>query len=671
MSIEFNNDQIYALYDIENWWRKSNDQVYELSGAAGTGKAQPCDTVIPTPNGYKLLGEIQVNDKVFNRYGLPVDVLGVYDQGELNAYRVNLSDGRSTICNDEHLWGYYDEKGDFQIDTLKEMMTHEDITRLSIPITKAINYIDSDISDDFYDIGKSCDHKVIDNYIDTSNQRRKWTILQGITDEIGNVINCDHTRGISYITDDYNLVRSIKTILNSLGILYKMVERKKCNHNDDSTETVEEVYYEIILSLNNDNKMNFFRNSTKKYLLDNIDLSGNIVDRVHINSIVDMECKMPMRCIYVNDPEHLYLTNDYIVTHNTTLIRYAIDKLGIDLSEVAFIAYMGKAALQMARNGLPAQTIHSFIYTYEKVVDTDEDGKILLTESGKPKTKFVFTLKDHLPKKCQLIVLDEGSMVNGEIGKDILSFGIPVIVLGDLNQLPPVFGKPFFLNNPNYILTKVMRQAENNPIVWLAHNVLNNETLKYGVYGKSSVIRKSDLSEFMLNQSDIVLTCTNKLRYEINTLFRENIKNIRKLDIPNVGEKIICRKNNWSKSIDKSIFLTNGMSGTVDYLDIESFNGKGLKIDFKPDFINKKFKNLTIDYKRLFATPNTNLDNDAFDFTREKFEFAYAITTHLSQGSQYGNVIFLNEKNTFDADTYRRLQYTAITRAQQTITIVI
>lgn len=358
-------------------------------------------------------------------------------------------------------------------------------------------------------------------------------------------------------------------------------------------------------------------------------------------------------------------------TGKTTLIRYFIDRIGLDLSEVAFVAYMGKAAMQMARNGLPSQTIHSLIYTYEKILDLDDDGKIQLTNKGKPKTKFQFMLKNKIDKKIKLIVIDEASMVSEDIGKDILSFGIPVIALGDLNQLPPVFGNPFFLKNPNFILEKPMRQKEGDPIVWLAHRILNDEPLQYGVYDRSSVIPKSDLNKFILNKSDIVLTCTNKLRYEINKLFREEIKDIRKLEIPNEGEKIICRKNNWSRSLNDSIYLTNGMSGIIDYIDIESFDGKGVKIDFKPDFINKKFKNIVLDYDRLFSSPITDKSFDLFSFTRDQFEFAYAITTHLSQGSQYPNVIFLNEKNGYNKDVYKKLQYTAITRASDTITIVI
>ena len=359
-------------------------------------------------------------------------------------------------------------------------------------------------------------------------------------------------------------------------------------------------------------------------------------------------------------------------TGKTTLIRYFIDRIGLDLSDVAFVAYMGKAATVMARNGLPGQTIHSLIYEYTRVLDLDEDGNIQLNERGKPKTKMTFELREKISKKVKLIVLDEAGMVNEKIGTDLLSYGIPIITLGDLNQLPPVFGRPFFLKNPNVILTQVMRQAEGDPIVWLAHRVLENLPLQTGVYGKSSVIKKDDLNEYILKKSDIVITGTNKLRYEVNNLFREQITPVRRLDFLNVGEKVVCRKNNWNRNIDDTIFLTNGLSGYVDFVDRESFNGKGLKIDFRPDFLKTKcFKNVVVDYKHLFESPSVSDDDDRYILGREKFEFAYALTCHSTQGSTYPNVVFLNEKGIFDADTYKRLQYTAITRASEQVTVVV
>lgn len=523
---------------MENWWSSSNDQVYELSGAAGTGKAQPLDTLIPTPSGMIPMGDLKVGDYAYNKHHKPVKILGVYDQGELESYSVKFESGRSTECSAEHLWEIHRGTGTVkkkEIKTLREI-----INLMSVPNPESI-------------------------YVPKS-------------------------RDFGYGMDE-------------------------------------------------------------------------------ILSIVPTKKMKPMRCIYVDDSEHLYLTNDFIVTHNTTLIRYFIERIGLELEDVAFVAYMGKAAMQMARNGLPAQTIHSLIYDCQPVLEYDEEGNIKLDSRGKPKRKLSFVLRDRLVKDVKLIIVDEASMVNQEIGKDLLSFGIPIIALGDLNQLPPVFGNPFFLNNPRYRLTQVMRQKEDDPIVHLAHRVLNDEPLPIGVYGKSSVIDKSDLDLYQLTKSDVILTCTNNLRHNINMFFREEIHKFPKLQFPYIGEKVICRRNDWGKSLDKIIFLTNGMSGTIDYVDRESFNGKEIKIDFKPDFTKKVFKNLSISYKQLFEVPGS--DSSPYAFNLEKFEFAYAITVHISQGSQYPHVTFLRETQmAHDKDFFRKLQYTAITRASESITIV-
>ena len=371
-----------------------------------------------------------------------------------------------------------------------------------------------------------------------------------------------------------------------------------------------------------------------------------------------------------NLPNQVFEVSGSAGTGKTTLIRYAMEMLGIDLEDVVFIAYQGKAAMNMARHGLPAQTIHSLIYNFEKTYEKDDKGMIVVDKNGKPKTTFEFILKKHLDKKIKLIVIDEAGMVPENVAKDILSFRIPVITLGDLNQLPPVFGKPFFLQEPNVILTQIMRQAENDPIVYLAQQILAGKHLDYGVYGKSAVIPKKNLNEFMLRRADMVLTCTNKLRNRVNQTFREDILQYKKLDCPHLGEKVICRKNNWKRCMDKSIFMTNGMSGVIDYIDMSTYNGKTVNFDFKPDFMVKPFKNVTADWQRLMHPVDRKEDAERLDIRTDVFEFAYSITTHLSQGDQYDNVVFLSE-HAFDKDTQKKLYYTAITRAIKSITFVI
>ena len=136
------------------------------------------------------------------------------------------------------------------------------------------------------------------------------------------------------------------------------------------------------------------------------------------------------------------------------------------------------------------------------------------------KMKGEFVLKDKLKKKIKLIVVDEGGMVPEKIALDLMSFQKPMIVLGDLNQLPPVFGKAFFLKKPDSILRKIMRQKEGDPIVWLSQEILAGKRLKPGVYGKSSVIHRNDLNDFLFKESDIVLTERNMIRNSVNHYYR-------------------------------------------------------------------------------------------------------------------------------------------------------
>ena len=359
-------------------------------------------------------------------------------------------------------------------------------------------------------------------------------------------------------------------------------------------------------------------------------------------------------------------------TGKTTLIKYFIDRLELKMENVLFVAFMGKAAVQMARTGLPAKTIHSAIYDYVESIARDEDGKMIIKANGKPKIIHRFELKDHLSKKIKLIVVDEGSMVDPNIGRDLLSFNIPVVVLGDLNQLPPVFGDPFFLKEPDIILKQIMRQAENDPIVWLANQVLDGNELKPGVYGNSAVIKKSDITDFNLKKADMIITGTNKLRYNINQYMRESIKGIKKLEYPHVNEKVICKKNNWGQSIGDNIYLMNGLTGFVDTIYRESYNKKSMKMDFRPDFSKKIFRGIEFDYKHMYSVPGATNETDSnpYNFLYDKFEYGYAITTHSSQGSSWENVLYFHEPF-LSGDDNKKLLYTGITRASKSVVIVI
>jgi len=352
----------------------------------------------------------------------------------------------------------------------------------------------------------------------------------------------------------------------------------------------------------------------------------------------------------------------------TSIVYELIKDIGLKPSEVLFMAYVGKAAMQLALKGNFAKTIHSTIYDLVHVPKLDDEGNIL-TKNGRAITRFSFMKKPNLPSNIKLLVIDEGSMVDFNIAKDVLSFGLPVLVLGDLNQLPPVFGNPYFLQKPDVILTQIMRQSENNPIIWLSQQALKGKKLEIGKYGDSCfIIDKEDINDDLMKSSDIIICGKNETRQNINTYYRQNILGV-KSKTPIYGDKIVCRQNNWKMAIDDNLYLINGLIGYIDDIYLDTYNGKSVSIDFRPEFLqDKAFRKISMDFEYLFQ-PVTDNSMNRFNFSN-KFQFAYAISVHLSQGSQYPNVLYYRERMG-SRDYQQRLDYTAITRAVHGISIAV
>lgn len=354
----------------------------------------------------------------------------------------------------------------------------------------------------------------------------------------------------------------------------------------------------------------------------------------------------------------------------TTMVYHIIQELGLTMDEVVFAAFIGKAALAMIRKGTPATTIHHLIYDVIDVPKRDADGNIQVDPStNRPYTVPKFVKKERLPPNVKLIVIDEGAMVSKPIAIDLLSFGIPIIVLGDRRQLPPVFGSSFFLRHPDVELTEPMRQAMDSPIIYLSQKAMHGEHITVGSYGDDAkVIYKEDMSDEMLIKSDITICHKNLTREDLNSYVRKSILN-HPDDRPVVGDKIICRQNNWNTSINNDIFLINGLIGYVERVDLASYNKYSIKIDFRPEFLDiDMFHNLEVDYKYLCAPHEVKATMSRSYYN--KFEYAYAITCHLAQGSEYENVLVFNE-SIFDKEMYKKWLYTAITRSSRNLIIAI
>ena len=347
-------------------------------------------------------------------------------------------------------------------------------------------------------------------------------------------------------------------------------------------------------------------------------------------------------------------------TGKTFTIKRFIELLGLTEEEYICCAYVGKAVLNLQKQNLPARTIHSLIY--HTIISREEDED----EPGKFRLVMHFALKDKLEEELRLIVVDEATMVNNDLRDKLLSFGLPIVFIGDMNQLPPVFGTSEVMLYPDFTLRQIMRTAEDDPIVQLSQMVLNDQPILPGTYGNCRVVTEHPIGKELLTDYDIILCGKNATRDGLNEIILKDILHRRDL-IPFVGAKVVNRQNDWDIMVD-GISLTNGLIGTfTDVRRNTAYRGY-YSADFKADFMTSEFQDLKVD--RNYIRANYNQRKNFGMSKYEKFEYAYAITVHISQGSEFPRVLFIGE-SFWDREMTMRLWYTAFTRATESLTVVL
>jgi exodeoxyribonuclease V len=332
----------------------------------------------------------------------------------------------------------------------------------------------------------------------------------------------------------------------------------------------------------------------------------------------------------------------YAGTGKTTLARHLAEDVD---GKVVFGAFTGKAALVMRRKGcIGAATLHSLIYRAR--------------ESGEETPSF--ELWDEAPaSKASLIVIDECSMVDAELGRDLLSFGAPVLVLGDPAQLPPIQGGGFFTEaEPDAMLTEVHRQAADDPIIHLSMAVREGEYIEPGRYGDSEVVRKSELDPARVLEADQVLVGRNATRRAYNARLRERRGFTDPL--PQADDKLVCLRNNRRKGLfngglwkvkQRSAARSTGTLGLR--LQPDDDIGRGVKVTVRLECFSGGLEELDWLQRKRY----------------DEFDYGYVLTVHKAQGSQWDDVVLFDESFAFQESRARWL-YTGITRAARRLTVV-
>lgn len=336
----------------------------------------------------------------------------------------------------------------------------------------------------------------------------------------------------------------------------------------------------------------------------------------------------------------------YAGTGKTTIAKL----LAADCGNVAFATFTGKASLVLRKRGCAgATTLHSLAY----VATRDE-------RTG----KLFFHLRDDSPlRDLDLLVVDEVSMVGPDLGEDVCSFGVPILVLGDPGQLPPIRGEGFFTGQqPDVMLTDIQRQAKDNPIIAMSMHVREGKLLSPGHWGDTvEVLSQTQMKrryDQLLLDHDMIITGTNSTRRAVNI----NARRVKGLQgefqpwHPVAGDRLICLRNDRHKG-----FLNGSLWGVNK---VEDFNN-----DFKLNVTGEDI-DLTTDITTLrdfFSGSEEGLDWK-LRLNYDEFTFAQAVTCHKSQGSSWHKTMVIDQSRVFK-DNSRQWLYTAVTRAEEELTI--
>ena len=375
-----------------------------------------------------------------------------------------------------------------------------------------------------------------------------------------------------------------------------------------------------------------------------------------------------------NNHERYCVISGYAGAGKSTLVKFIVQNLpGIDPEEdVVYACFTGKAAQVLLKKGNKnVTTLHKLLY--ESI----------------PKPDGTFFRKPKLSIGYKVVVVDEVSMAPRSLMELLFKHNVFIIALGDPFQLPPVSKDDDngLLNNPDIFLDEIMRQALDSEIIQLSMKIRNNEPISYFKGSDVIVMPKKELNTGVLKWADQILVGTNATRVAINNQMRNLLG---RGDKPENGDKVICLRNYWDFFATNDDPLVNGTIGYINDL-YETYNrippwvnqGKSFSIkvlygdsvsDSGADFGCLQMDNQQIltgekslDYRiiyRLMASPKTK------HLVPMDFTYAYAITGHKAQGSEWDKVLVLEERFPFEKEEHARWLYTCCTRASSKLVLV-
>lgn len=354
-------------------------QLITLMAKTGVGKANPLSTPVLTPTGFVRMRDIKVDSTVIGEDGKPYKVSAIHPQGVIDVYELTFHDGTKSRCSKEHLWKFKTEDDrrrgrDWRVETLEELMKRP-LKRgrsynLAIPVNKPVEFTSDEVllippyvlgcllgdggfttdrisftnpeldiieklNDMLKDWGEFVHHKgtncqfvfksvnprwnglyraikmlglqgkrseskfIPREYLHSSIANRR-ELLQGLFDTDGSI---DSKGGYSFSTSSPQLVDDIMYLCRSLG--YRCTYSHYTKRGEEYTVRISTD--DIIFTSGKHQKRWDSRIKPKKQH------DYGVLKIVDIKKVGQEECQ----CISVDSEDHTYITDDFIVTHNT------------------------------------------------------------------------------------------------------------------------------------------------------------------------------------------------------------------------------------------------------------------------------------------------------------------------------------------------------------------
>jgi len=280
----------------------------------GMGKEIDANTMLPTPNGFRRADTLQVGDYMFSSYGLPTKIIGRYPQGIKDIYEITFNDGLKVNCGLEHLWiAKRDTRKNWEVISLKDILksgihpkNNPNKNCWRIPMCRPAEYEERKYLFPPFAMGKLIDsnenvadeaswekRRIPEVYLCGSVQQR-LELLAGILD---GKATFNKKAFIKYETKSKNIAHDIRMLVNSLGGIAMLENKEDC------------------VEINLMTMFNPFADEQKNKEYDEIAQKAKPFDRY----ITDVRLVRESNaiCFSVDSEDQSFLTENYVVTHNT------------------------------------------------------------------------------------------------------------------------------------------------------------------------------------------------------------------------------------------------------------------------------------------------------------------------------------------------------------------